>query len=73
MREATQDESEGNMMVHKYAAVKTKKNTKKTFPVNTLKVHEDLKQYLGNPSVEWVDENTVILWNSAAHRKMMSL
>lgn len=73
MREASQNEGEGNMMVHKYAAAKKRKYTKKTYPVRTTTVHEWLKGYLGNSSVQWIDGNTLILWNSPAHRKLMSL
>jgi hypothetical protein len=60
------------MMVHRNAAVKAPKNVKKTYPVNTTRVHEWLKGYLGNPNVEWLSGTSLIIWNSPAHKKAMS-
>lgn len=60
------------MMVHKNAAMKVKKPVTRAFPVSSVTVHEWLKEYLGNPNVEWINGTTLIVWNSPAHRKLMS-
>lgn len=60
------------LAVHRNAAVKGEATDHKRFPVSTMKVHPWLLGYIGNPSVEWVDGNTLYVWNSAAHKKMMN-
>lgn len=61
------------MMVHKHAAAKRKNaEPPKAFPVTSTTVHEWLREYLGNHSVQWIDGNTLIIWNSPAHKKMMA-
>jgi hypothetical protein len=60
------------MQLHRNAAMAKEKAGKKAFPVSTTKVHEWLKGYLGNSAVEWIDGNTLILWNSPFHKQMMT-
>ena len=60
------------MTVHRNAAMTDQKKPKKGYPVTTMKVHGWLLGYLGNPSVEWINGHTLIVWNSPAHRKMMA-
>lgn len=59
------------LAVHRNAAMTDNANTKKAFPVTSIHVHKWLKRYLGNKSVQWINGNTLIIWNSAAHKKMM--
>lgn len=60
------------MMVHKHAAGTNPKKPKKVFPVSTIRVHPWLHGYIGNPAVEFVDGNTVFVWNSPEHKRLMN-
>jgi hypothetical protein len=60
------------MAVHRNAAMAEEPTKKRGYPVTSITVHGWLKGYLGNPAVQWIDERTLIVWNSPEHRKLMT-
>lgn len=60
------------LTVHRSAAMKKETTAAKKQPVTTIKVHPWLLGYLRNPAVEWVNGNTLFVWNSEEHKRLMN-